>query len=116
MTWRRVRGSIGACGCISGGSGRWRSVCPTVGSGYGWDTTLEKAVREFEIAFICLHGAHAEARINFPDLPPVVLAHTADLQEVYAAAVSHANRPSSARPPAAALLLPPRKSSTGGHA
>ncbi|XP_006656736.1 ethylene-responsive transcription factor ERF018-like [Oryza brachyantha] len=64
--------------------------------------TPEAAARAFDAAFVCLRGG-AEAGINFPDSPPAVAAaRTSDPQEVYAAAVSHANRP-----PASARAAPP---------
>ncbi|KAF0903804.1 hypothetical protein E2562_029909 [Oryza meyeriana var. granulata] len=56
--------------------------------------TPEKAARAFDAAFVCLRSADAEAGINFPDSPPAIVGCTNDPQEVYAAAVSHANRPS----------------------
>uniref|UniRef100_A0A0E0D774 AP2/ERF domain-containing protein n=1 Tax=Oryza meridionalis TaxID=40149 RepID=A0A0E0D774_9ORYZ len=77
--------------------------------------TPEEAARAFDAAFVCLRGgsgAGSEAAgnngINFPDSPPAV-ARTSDPQEVYAAAVSHANNrpppppPSSARATSSAL-------------
>uniref|UniRef100_A0A0D9WMX9 AP2/ERF domain-containing protein n=1 Tax=Leersia perrieri TaxID=77586 RepID=A0A0D9WMX9_9ORYZ len=60
----------------------------------------EKAARAFDAAFVCLRGVEAKSGLNFPDSPPDV-ARTGDLREVYAAAVSHANRPPAAAPVAA---------------
>ena len=64
--------------------------------------TPEKAARAFDAAVICLRGPGAKAGLNFPDSPPAV-ARTSDPQEVYAAAVSHANREAA---PAGAATAP----------
>ncbi|XP_052157764.1 ethylene-responsive transcription factor ERF039-like [Oryza glaberrima] len=73
--------------------------------------TPEEAARAFDAAFVCLRGGGAGGEaagngINFPDSPPAV-ARTSDPQEVYAAAVSHANNrpppPPSARATSSAL-------------
>ncbi|XP_062227532.1 ethylene-responsive transcription factor ERF018-like [Phragmites australis] len=57
--------------------------------------TPEKAARAFDAAFVCLRGPGAADGLNFPDSPPAV-GRTSDAQEVYAAAVSHANRAATA--------------------
>uniref|UniRef100_A0A0D9WMX8 AP2/ERF domain-containing protein n=1 Tax=Leersia perrieri TaxID=77586 RepID=A0A0D9WMX8_9ORYZ len=62
----------------------------------------EKAARAFDAAFVCLRGAEAKSGLNFPDSPPV-FARTSDPQEVYEAAVSHANF----RPPPSTAIAPP---------
>ena len=63
--------------------------------------TPEKAARAFDAAFICLRGVQAIAGLNFPESPPPpTAARTGDLREVYAFAVSHANRPSAEAAPA----------------
>ncbi|KAF8733198.1 hypothetical protein HU200_015575 [Digitaria exilis] len=56
--------------------------------------TPEKAARAFDAAYVCLRGptGGADGLINFPSSPPDVAGRTTDPDEVYAAAVSHANR------------------------
>ncbi|KAF0903797.1 hypothetical protein E2562_029902 [Oryza meyeriana var. granulata] len=70
----------------------------------GSHDTPEKAARAFDAAFICLRGVEAKAGLNFPESPPPAVARTGDLREVYAFAVSHANRPSAEAP--AATVVP----------
>uniref|UniRef100_A0A0E0L8Y8 AP2/ERF domain-containing protein n=1 Tax=Oryza punctata TaxID=4537 RepID=A0A0E0L8Y8_ORYPU len=71
--------------------------------------TPEKAARAFDAAFICLRGAEAIAGLNFPESPPPppppAVARTGNLRDqVYAFAVSHANRPPSAEAPAGIVV------------
>ncbi|RLM54860.1 hypothetical protein C2845_PM10G05410 [Panicum miliaceum] len=53
--------------------------------------TPEKAARAFDAAYLCLRGPGGAGGLNFPGSPPDV-GRTSDPEEVYAAAVSHANR------------------------
>ncbi|KAL5200320.1 hypothetical protein ABZP36_021523 [Zizania latifolia] len=68
----------------------------------------ERAARAFDAAFICLRGVEAKAGLNFPGSPPA-FPRTNDHEEVYAAALSHANRepplPSSDQGPAASTIV-----------
>nr|CAB3467356.1 unnamed protein product [Digitaria exilis] len=57
--------------------------------------TPEKAARAFDAAYVCLRGptGGADGLINFQNSPPpAIVLRTTDPDEVYAAAVSHANR------------------------
>nr|TKW19704.1 hypothetical protein SEVIR_4G037500v2 [Setaria viridis] len=50
----------------------------------------EKAARAFDAAYLCLRGSGGADGLNFPGSPPGVR-RTSDPNEVYAAAVSHAD-------------------------
>ncbi|CAL5037326.1 unnamed protein product [Urochloa decumbens] len=55
--------------------------------------TAEKAARAFDAAYLCLRGPGGGADgLNFPGSPPPDVGRTSDPVEVYAAAMSHANR------------------------
>ncbi|RLN11583.1 hypothetical protein C2845_PM09G06080 [Panicum miliaceum] len=66
----------------------------------------EKAARAFDAAYLCLRGPGGAGGLNFPGSPPDV-GRTSDPEEVYAAAVSHANRAAAAAPRDAAADQPP---------
>ncbi|OEL21616.1 Ethylene-responsive transcription factor ERF017 [Dichanthelium oligosanthes] len=57
--------------------------------------TPEKAAMAFDAAYVCLRGPSDADGLNFPDSPPDV-GRTSDPEEVYAAAVHHANRAAAA--------------------
>ncbi|CAN6178936.1 unnamed protein product [Urochloa humidicola] len=62
----------------------------------------EKAARAFDAAYVCLRGAgacEAGSGLNFPGSPPPDVGRTTDPEEVYAAAMSHANRAAAAAAP-----------------
>ncbi|CAN6202206.1 unnamed protein product [Urochloa humidicola] len=74
----------------------------------GSHDTPEKAARAFDAAYVCLRGAGgAAAGLNFPGSPPSDVGRTSDPEEVYAAAVSHANRAATADPTQAHDGAPP---------
>ena len=66
----------------------------------------EMAARAFDAAYLCLRGPGGAAGLNFPGSPPDV-GRTSDPDEVYRAAVSHANRAAAADQPPPAPLAPP---------